>query len=207
MKTTFVKIAPVALFALLAATSCGTAKKAQSSPVSVTDKKEMAKQTGMAAEVEITLPCSGTDSDLEYIRVTGMGKSKDRMMAKDRAYQAALANLASKLSGVMAMDNMKVGVSTQADNSEDFHDKMVTVSKEVAQANVSGYRTGCEKYTVSPQDASYNCYVMIEFGNQKVVKEMYDKMSNDKMLKADYDFDRYMNDFNKDLKEYESKNK
>jgi len=202
------KINYIAILALIAGLSLmmSGCKSSKVVPVSVTDKKEMPKQTGMPAEVEVVLPCSGIDSDVDFLRVTGMGTSKDRTMAKDRAYQGALSNLASKLAGVMSMDNMKVGVSTNADG-EDFHDKMVTVSKEIAQANVSGYRTTCEKFTVNTENSSYNCYVQIEFGKQKMVKQMYDAMSNDKMLRADYDFDRYMRAFDKDLKEYENTHK
>jgi hypothetical protein len=127
-------------------------------------------------------------------------------MAKDRAYQNALANLASKLAGVMAMENSKVAVSVNADG-EEFHDKMVTVSKLIAKANVSGYRTSCEKYTANTQNGSYNCYVTVEFGKQKVVKELYEALNNQKLLKADYDFDRYLKAFEKDLKEYDEANK
>ena len=204
MKTIFFKVAIMAVAACLAATSCMSSKR--TTAVSVTDQKEMKKQLNVPAEVEITFPCSGIDSDENFLRVSSTGNSKDRTMAKDRAYQNALANLASKLAGVMAMENMRVGVSTNADG-EEFHDKMVAISKLIAKANVSGYRTSCEKYTVSPQDGAYNCYVTIEFGKQKVVKQLYEAMSNDKQLKADYDFDRYMRAFEKDLKEYEKANK
>jgi hypothetical protein len=195
-------VAVIAVAAIITA-GCGGSK---ASSVSVTDKKEMKKQLGVPAEVEITFPCSGIDSDLEFLRIGGTGNSKDRTMCKDRAYQNALANLASKLAGVMAMENMKVGVSVNADG-EEFHDKVVTVSKLIAKADVTGYRTSCEKYTVDPQNGSYNCYITIEFGKQKVVKQMYDAMSEEKLLKADYDFDRYMKAFEKDLKEYEETHK
>ena len=84
---------------------------------------------------------------------------------------------------------------------------MVAVSKVVAQANVAGYRTSCEKYTVNPSTGAYNCYVTIEFGKQKIVKEMYEALSNQKLLKADYDFDRYLEMFNEDLKKYEEASK
>jgi hypothetical protein len=185
--------------------SCGSSKKV-AQPVSVTDEKAMQARLGAPAEVEEVFPCSGIDSDEEFLRVNGTGTSKDRTMAKDRAYQGALANLASKLNGVMSMENQRVGVSTNADG-EEFHDKMVAVSKLIAKANVSGYRTSCEKYTQTPGDRSYNCYVTIEFGKQKVVKQLYEALSKDKLLKADYDFDRYMEAFNKDLKEYEEAQK
>jgi hypothetical protein len=199
-----VLIAIGAMFVSATIMSCVSKKVTQ--PVSVTDKKEMPKQLGAPAEVEITFPCSGIDSDEEFFRVNGTGNSKDRTMAKDRAYQNALANLASKLEGVMAMENQKVGVSVNADG-EEFHDKMVTVSKLIAKANVSGYRTACEKYTADVQNGSYNCYVTIEFGKQKLVKQLYDGLSNEKLLKADYDFDRYMKAFEKDLEEYEKAKK
>jgi hypothetical protein len=186
-------------------TGCRSSKKA-AVPVSVTDQKEMKSQFNAPAEVEITFPCSGIDSDEEFLRVNGTGTSKDRTMAKDRAYQGALANLASKLEGVMSMENQRVGVSTNADG-EEFHDKMVAVSKLIAKANVSGYRVSCEKYTQTPGNPSYNCYVTIEFGKQKVVKQLYEALNKEKLLKADYDFDRYMKEFEKDLEKYEESHK
>jgi hypothetical protein len=186
-------------------TGCGSSRKA-AEPVSVTDKKSMAKQLDMPAEVEITFPCAGIDSDEEFLRVNGMGTSKDRTMAKDRAYLNALANLSEKLAGIASMENQRVGVSTNADG-EEFHDKVVAVSKVIAQANVSGYRTSCEKYTRTPGDQSYNCYIAIEFGKQKMIKQLYDALNKDKLLKADYDFDRYMKGFAQDLKEYEETKK
>ncbi|MDR3328321.1 MAG: hypothetical protein LBT04_09490 [Prevotellaceae bacterium] len=205
MKKCYFTIAVTAVIASVLITGCRSTKNV-AKPVSVTDKTEMPKQVGVPAEVEITFPCSGIDSDEEFLRVNATGNSKDRAMAKDRAYQNALANLASKLAGVMSMENQKVGVSINADG-EEFHDKMVTVSKLIAKANVSGYRTSCEKYTVNTQNGSYNCYVTIEFGKQKVVKQLYEALNNEKLLKADYDFDRYMKQFNEDLKDYEKNNK
>ncbi|GHT03870.1 hypothetical protein AGMMS49525_09610 [Bacteroidia bacterium] len=195
-------LAAITVMAGVLFASCGSSKNA--APLSVTDKA-IQKQAGIPVEVEVTFPCEGLDSNEEFLRVNGNGTSKDRTMAKDRAYQSALANLSSKLAGVASMENQRVGVSTNADG-EEFHDKMIAVSKVIAQANVSGYRTACEKYTVKP-DASYTCYVTIEFGNQKVVKQLYEKLNNDKLLKADYDFDKYSKQFNEDLKEYEQKNK
>ncbi|MDR1348628.1 MAG: hypothetical protein LBJ63_09450 [Prevotellaceae bacterium] len=201
----YLMTALMAAMTLLAITACRSSKGTASS-VSVTDKKEMPRQFDVPAEVEITFPCSGIDSDENFFRVNGMGKSKDRTMAKDRAYLGALANLASKLESVAAMINRRLGVSTNADG-EEFHNKVVAASKLTANANVSGYRTTCEKYTQTPGDPSYNCYVTIEFGKQKMVKQLYYALNREKLLKADYDFDRYMKEFDEDLKEYEKSRK
>ncbi|MDR1341090.1 MAG: hypothetical protein LBK58_13700 [Prevotellaceae bacterium] len=193
----YLMTALMAAMTLLAITACRSSKGTASS-VSVTDRKEMPKQLGVQAEVEITTPCSGIDSDEEFIRVNGKGTSKDRTMAKDRAYLDALAQLASKLEAVASSEDQRVAVSTIADG-EEFHDKVVAVSKVIASANVSGYRTSCEKYTQTPGNPSYNCYVTIEFGKQKVVRQIYDALSKDKLMKADYDYDRYLKEFNKGI--------
>jgi hypothetical protein len=194
----------MAVTASVLMTGCGSKKNL---PVSVTDNKAMQKQLGTPAEVEVTFPCEGIDSDIEHLRISSNGKSKDRTTAKDRAYQSALANLATKLAGVASSENSRVGISINADG-EEFHDKMVTISKITAKnVSIAGYRTSCEKFTVNKQDGAHTCYVVIEFGKQKLVKEMYEQLNANKLLRADYDFDKYMNAFNEDLKEYEKKNK
>lgn len=118
---------------------CGSSKTAATT-VSVTDQKEMSEPLGMQAEVEVILPCSGVDSDDEFLRVNGNGSSKDRTMAKERACQ-----------------------------------------------------------TANPSTGSYICYVTIDFGKQKVVRELYENLSDQKLLKVDYDFSSYLEMFNKDL--------
>ena len=201
----YLRIAVLAACFSLIFSGCGGSKK--SSAVSVTDANQMPRQIGVPAEVELIFPCSGVDSDLDFVRVNGQGNSKDRTMAKDSAIQSALAELATKLGGVASSENSRVGVSTNADG-EEFHDKVVAISKVVARnVGVAGYRTSCEKYTMNTMDGSYNCYVTLDFGKQKLVQSMFDAMSGDKLMRADYDFDRYMKAFEADLKEYEAKNR
>jgi hypothetical protein len=185
-------LAATAACASVMMAGCGSSK-----PASITQ---------VTNEQEVVMPCAGLDSDEGFLRVSANGKSKDRAMAKDRAYQAALANLAPKLAGVISMGSQRVGVSTEADG-EEFHDKVVAVSRLIAQANVSGYRTACEKYTINKKDGANTCYVTIEFGKQQLVKQLYESLSNDKLLKAEYDFSKYMKEFDADLKEYEKNNK
>jgi len=196
MKKTMIYIA-IAAIASVTFAGCGSKKTA----VSVTDQKEMPKQTGMQAEVAITFPCSGMDSGLNYLHVNGQGRSKDRTMAKDEAYLDAVANLSSKLAGVAARGANRVAVSNNDEGLEQFHAKVVVKTKEIAQADVAGYRVSCEEYTVL--DGAYTCYVSLEFGKDKLVKQLYESLSNDKLLRIDYDFDRYMKEFNDDLKDYE----
>ncbi len=75
-KSNFLVIVTFVIISGITFTGCGSKK--QVAAVSVTDQKEMPKQVGVEAEVEITFPCSGIDSDLEFVRVNGTGNSKDR---------------------------------------------------------------------------------------------------------------------------------
>ena len=200
MKKKLFNVVAMLAFVALIATGCGSSKN-----VSVLDKKAMKKTVAQGFKIVEDLPCRGIDSNEEYIIVNGEGRSKDRTMAKDKAYLAALENLSSKLSGVASKGTERVAVSTEVDN-EDFHAKTVNTGKTIAQANVSGYRTSCEKFVVY-DDGSYGCFIAIEFGKQKIVKQMYESLSRDKMIRADYDFDKYMKEFEADLKEYEEQNK
>jgi len=200
MKTKLIFIIVVVIFTSVAMTGCGSSKN----NASITDKKTMEKAGGQGITVIEDLPCQGLDSNDEYIVVSAEGRSKDRTMAKDKAYLAALEGLASKLGAVASAETKRTGVSTDSDN-EDFHAKTINMGKQIAEANVAGYRTSCEKFAL--ENGSYICFVTLEYGKQKIVKQMYESMSNEKMLRTDYDFDRYMKEFEQDLNEYEKDNR
>jgi len=199
-KNNYLKIAIMAMIVGITFSACKSTKT-----VSAYDSKSMEKTNSQGFKEIKDLPCQGTDSNSEYIIVNGEGKSKDRVMAKDKAYLNALENLASKLDAVASKETNRVAVSTDAD-AEEFHSKTVNMGKQIANANTSGYRTACEKFVVY-DDGSFGCLVTVEYGKQKIVNQLYESMSKDKMIRADYDFDRYMKQFNEDLKEYEQSKK
>jgi hypothetical protein len=202
MKKSFIYIALIAI-AGVAITSCASKKPAP--PVPITDNSQ---KLPVPPEIEVIEPCSDVaDSDASFLRVRGVGTSTDRTMSKDRAEQAALANLATKLAGVASMENMRVAVSTNAEGAEQFHDKMVAISKVIAyNVSVAGYRTSCEKRTVS-QNGAFNTYVVLEFGKQELVKQMLDLGKKEGHIRADFDFDRYMRMMNENIREYEKNNR
>jgi len=201
MKTQVLIIAFTAIAVCSVITGCSSSKK-----VSAQNKSAMQKNGGQSFSELIDLPCQVMDSGKDYIVTSGEGKSKDRPMAKDKAYLNALGNLSSKLSAVAAREVKRVGVSTQVNTEEDMHDKVVAVAEEISKANVAGYRVSCEKFVIY-NDGSFGCFVSIEFGKDKFVKEMYDGLSKKQLLRADYDFDKYNKMFEEDLREYERGNR
>jgi hypothetical protein len=223
MKKSYLMIAGMAIIAAVGLTSCSSSKpvannnpqytytappQSAPAPTPVTAKPV----TGNSEpEIEIVLPCSEIDSDLEYLRTNGYGKSVDRQMARDAAYLDALSRLSTKLEAVTATSTKSAAVSTSSGSADtgmseaEATRKTVNVAKNIAKANTSGYRTACEKFT--KQGNSYNCYVVIEYGKKVIVKQLFTALSQDKVLKADYNYDKYMQEFEKDLKEYEESKK
>ena len=202
MKKTFIYIAMIAITGSI---FIGCKSKQQAPAPIATDSKPIPEDM---VETRITFPCDGfLDSDVNFLRVFGHGNSIDRTMAGERALQAALAELAVKLGGVASVENMRVAVSTNAANQEQFHDKMVAISRVVANnVSVAGYRTVCQETTIS-QNRSFNRYIVLEFGKQELVKQMLQIGQQEGHIRADYDFDRYMKMFNENLREYERTNR
>jgi hypothetical protein len=193
-------------FIVFAALSASLLTGCNPKTVSAYDKYGMRQQGGQGFTEVVDLPCQGMDSYEDFVVVNGEGKSRDRTMAKDRAYLNALGNLSSKLSGVAAREVERVGVSREAGDAENFQDKIVSVTREIAEAHVAGYRVSCEK-TVVYRDGSYGHFVSLEFGKQKLVKELYNGLTRRKMLQIDYDYEKYSKKFSEDLIDYEREKK
>jgi len=155
----YLKFVAMALVISVTLVACKSTKS-----VSAYDSKAMEKTGAQGFKELKDLPCQVTDSNVESVIVSGEGKSKDRIMAKDKAYLNALENLASKLEAVGSKETQRVAVSTEADG-EDFHSKTVNMGKQIANANISGYRTACEKFVVY-DDGTYGCFVTVEYWNK-----------------------------------------
>ncbi len=198
------QISVIAMAMVMAFTmaSCG-ASKTTVAPVTPQPQPQPPTQSYYVPEVAVTFPCSDLDSNEEFLRVNALGTSKDRTLARQKAYTNALAGLSTKLAGVASSMQLTVGVSTTVAGEEAYHDKFVNVAKVVAQEFVNGYRTACEEFRMNTQTGAYTCYVTIEFGKQAVVKSFYNKLNQQQLIRADYDFDRYMQVFEKELDEYE----
>jgi len=202
MKKTIIYIA---MIAIVGAIFVGCKSKQQAPAPIATNTRPIPADM---VETSVTFPCDGLlDSDMNFLRVFGHGNGMDRTMADERAHQHALANLAVKLGGVTSAENMRVAVSTNAANQEQFHDKMVAISRVVANnVSVAGFRTACAEWTVS-QNRSFNRYIVLEFGKQELVRQMLQIGQREGHIRADYDFDRYMRMFNENLREYERTNR
>jgi hypothetical protein len=196
MKKSYLMIAGMAMCAVVFLTSCGGTK-----PATVTDKSEMKQKLNEVAEVEITGPCQGVEffSTAELIRSNGIGESMDQQMAKRMSRQAALEDLGTKIGvsvNALIMDYYK---SSKQDMTEDLKRRFEGGTNTVVKERISGYRTACEKFTKHRETKNWKCYIVIELGTNDMAKAIHNKLSEDQILRIDYDFEKFREKFNEEM--------
>jgi hypothetical protein len=190
----YLTIAFMAVTALLIITGCRGSRK--TSAVSVTDPRAMQTRLHEEPEVDITTPCSGESyySSKESIRATAIGTSMDQQMAKRMARSAALEDLGTKVRvavNALISDYYK---STKLDMTEDLKQRFEGGTDLVVKEHISGYRTICEKFTRIGRD--YKCYMAIEIGSDELSKPVHKKLTDDDILRVDYDYEQFRAKFN-----------
>jgi hypothetical protein len=196
MKKNYLMIAGMAMCAVVFLTSCGGTK-----PTSVTDKSAMMKNLNEVAEEEIIVPCHGVEffSTGELIRSNGIGESMDQQMAKRMSRQAALEDLGTKIGvsvNALIIDYYK---SNKQDLTEDLKRRFEGGTDIVVKERISGYRTACEKFTKHRETKNWKCYIVIELGANDMAKAIHKKLSDDQILRIDYDFEKFRAKFNEEM--------
>jgi hypothetical protein len=187
--------AAIAVIACFLMSACGGSKKV-TQPVSVTDVRATQTQLHEEPEIEISTPCSGEGfySTKDLIRSTAVGESMDQQMAKRMVRSAALEDLGTKVRvavNALISDYYK---STKRDVTEDLKRRFEGGTDLVVQEHISGYRTICEKFT--RKGSNYKCYMAIEIGTDELSKPIHEKLTNDDILRVDYDYEKFREKFN-----------
>lgn len=147
-------------------------------------------------------PCSDCVSTPEAIRAVAIRESMDQQMAKKMARSSALEEMASKINVTVKAVIDDYYNSRSVNMNEETKRRFEGLSRQVIDQSVKGYRTVCEKFTVStkPNGAEvYKCYYGIELGKDDVAKSLYKGLSSDDKLRLDYDYEKFKEEFNKQL--------
>jgi hypothetical protein len=195
MKTKQTLMVIMTVAAGLIVSACGSSKKA-AQPVSVTDARAVQTQLHDEPEVEISTPCSGDGfySTKDLIRSTALGESMDQQMAKRMARSAALEDMGTKVRvavNALISDYYK---SVKRNLTEDLKQRFEGGTDLVVKEHISGLRTICERFT--RKDGNYKCYMAIEIGSDELSKPIHEKLSNDDILRVDYDYEKFREKFN-----------
>lgn len=146
--------------------------------------KKLEKSAGME---EISLPLSGKEyqSDKEYIRTKGSGKSPDISTAKKIALNNAKAEMAGLINTrIKAVTDNYVNQRSIVE-AQDFGSKFESLTREVVNQQLTDVRIIGEK--LFQKDKTYEYWIAIEVPKQSILEGINSQISKSQKLAIDYD--------------------
>jgi predicted transposase YbfD/YdcC len=166
------------------------------------------KATNVAKEEEelITYYCSGPDyrTDKKNFRANAIGESSDQMVARKKAMSNAKAALAGQIETVIKGTTDNYVNSREFNNTEEVEERFESLNREVINQQLNNVKTICQKHTRNKKSGKYKTYLAIEMNVDALEEAMKQKLSRDKQLKIDYDYEKYKETFEKEMEKLEN---
>ena len=164
-------------------------------------EKTITKELENRGEVEIVEHCSGESyfSNNKYFRANATGESLDRETAKKKAISNAMADLAKSVSAIMKIVGDNYVNSTEYNNKEEITESFNELARIVVNEEISGAVKICDKLT-QKNDKRYVSYIAIELSGQKIATKYHETLSKDEKIKADYNYEKFKETFEKEMK-------
>lgn len=158
------------------------------------------KQEIPKGEVSFETPCTGPEyfSKKGIIRASALGESQDQMMAKKKAQANSREQLAATLSVTIKSVVDNYYSSKAVENAEQAKTRFEGLTRQVVEQQLSGVATICEKFTKTREN-TFKCYIAQELNGEEVLKGIQNKISNDEKLRLDFEYEKFKNEFNKEL--------
>jgi hypothetical protein len=158
-------------------------------------------------EVLINNYCAGEKefmSTKELFRASAVGESMDQMVSKKKAMTNVKGELAGLIQTTMKGVTDNYIKSTEANNVEGLEERFEGNTREVINQQLNGVRVICEKQTKTA-DGNYKTYICIEITAEDIVKGIGNKLSADKELKIDYDYEKFKKTFDEEMQKMENR--
>jgi len=165
-----------------------------SKPVSVKDQ----------GETELVIPCAGPEymTDNEHLRASAIGESMDQMTSKKKALSDARGIMAAELQTLVKGVTDNYVKSGEFNNKEELLERFEVLNREVVKQELTGTKTICEKMTQT-KDGNYKTYVAIELAGPELLSSLNNRISNDEMLKIDYNYEKFKKTFEEEMNKLE----
>ncbi|BDD02666.1 hypothetical protein [Aureibacter tunicatorum] len=163
--------------------------------------KKVATAIDSGEEIEVIIPCSGEEykSDEDFIRATSMGESQDLTLAKKKARNNTLQELAGKIQTTVQVVVDNYQNSTETQDGEVIQKRYEELTREVIEQKISNYITACEKLTKT-KNGSYRSYLAYEIKVDDLLTPLSDKINQDEILRVDYNYEKFKKTFHDALK-------
>ena len=156
-------------------------------------------------ETRVEVLCSGPEffTNSEYFRANSVGESTNQANSKRMALSNAREQLAGQLEVTIkaVIDNYVQDIAVG--DRQEFSQRYEGLSREVINQRLAGTRVICEELTRT-QDGRYRTYIAIELTGNEILNSMNDRISKDERLRLDYDYEKFKDTFNEEMKKMES---
>lgn len=165
-----------------------------------------AAQTSVPDETEVVRYCYGPEyqSDKEHFRASATGESMDQMMSEKKAVTEARSKMAAQIETLVKTVTDNYGKSGEMNGKEELMKRYETLTREVVNQKLSGTIEICNKQTKT-KTGNYKTYVTLELGGPDVLSALNSKLSNDEMLKIDYNYEKFKKTFEEEMNKMDSK--
>lgn len=168
-------------------------------------KKKVAETPKPVGEVLINEYCTGEQyqSTKDAFRSTATGESKDRETAKKKARSNAQSELAKTISSTMKIVGDNYVNSTEFNNKEEVTETFQEMARTVVDQELRGAIEICEKLT-QREDGTFVSYVALELSGSKIADAYNSGLSQNEKLKADYNYEKFKDTFEKEMEKMAS---
>ena len=162
--------------------------------------KQKATTIADQGEKELALPCFEDQymtSD-GILRANAIGESMDQMTSKKKALTEARAELAAQINTLVKTVTDNYVKSGEFDNKEELLERYEGLTREVVKQELNGTKTICQKMTQTAS-GNYKTYIAIELAGSELLSAINNRVSNDEMLKIDYNYEKYKKTFEEEM--------
>lgn len=155
-------------------------------------------------ETELIIPCTGPEymTDNEHLRANAIGESMDQMTSMKKALTEARAAMAAELQTVVKTVTDNYVKSGEFNNKEELLERFESLTREVVKQELTGIKTICQKMT-QKKDGNYKTYVAIELAGNELLSSLNNRISNDEMIKIDYNYEKFKKTFEEEMNKME----
>ena len=159
-------------------------------------------------EVVQNLPCFGENyfSTKKSFVASAIGESLDQMTARKKAFANARQELATNINSTLSIVGDNYVKSSEYNNVEEVLEQFQNLSRTVVEQKLSGIVLKCEINTKSKSTGNYKYYLAIELGSEDVLNNLAETLSNDKVLKIDYNYQKFKETFEKEMQKLNNSN-
>lgn len=168
-------------------------------------KKKVAETPKPTGEVLINEYCTGEQyqSTKDAFRSTATGESMDRETAKKKARSNAQSELAKTISSTMKIVGDNYVNSTEFNNKEEVTETFQEMARTVVDQELRGAVEICEKLT-QRENGTFVSYVALELSGSKIADAYNSGLSQNEKLKADYNYEKFKDTFEKEMEKMAS---